>query len=183
MSAPGPEPTGTSGHTARLRSGLTLLALVGLLLVGVSWAWSAVSEPFPDRGDALVCVPTTVAAGDKVFPDQVTVSVLNAGTRSGLAQRTMGNLEERGLARGSLGNAPPDTVVRNVQIWAEDLDDPAVRLVRSYLGGKATMVEREPPLPGVNIVVGDKFRELRKGRDSVVAKTEAEICSPPTDGL
>lgn len=168
---------------ARLRSASTLAVLTLVLLLGVAWAWSAVTEPFPGRVQAPVCVATQVAEGDKVFPDQVTVSVLNAGTRAGLAQRTMGNLVDSGLARGSLGNAPPGTEVRNAQIWTDDPEDPAVLLVRSYLGKRAVVVEQEPTLPGVNIVVGDKFRVVKQGRKSVVARADTEICSPPTDEL
>lgn len=166
---------------ARLRSALTLAALGLVLVLGVTWAWTAVTEPFPGRVEAPVCVSTQVAEGDKVFPDQVTVSVLNAGSRAGLAQRTMSDLVDSGLARGSLGNAPRGTEVRNAQIWTDDPDDPAVRLVRSYLGKRAVVVEQEPTLPGVNIVVGDKFRVVKQGRKSVVAQADTEICSPPTD--
>ncbi|HWM75320.1 MAG TPA: LytR C-terminal domain-containing protein [Nocardioides sp.] len=166
---------------AKLRSAATLIGLAVLLLVGVTWAWSAVTKPFPEREDAATCSSSQVAEGEKVYPDQVTVSVLNAGTREGLANRTMSDLVDAGLAKGELGNAPDDAEVSGVQIWAEDLKNPAVKLVVSFLGKDAKLVRRDPTLPGVNIVVGEEFPGVTEGRKFVVAKEEVTICSPPAE--
>lgn len=167
---------------ARIRSAATMLGLVALLLIGVAWALSAVSEPFPEKEEeAATCASTSVAEGQKVYPGQVTVSVLNASSRAGLANQTMNSLVEAGLARGELGNAPKDADVSRVQIWAEDPKNPAVRLARSFLGKGVKVVRRDPPLPGVNIVVGDEFAGAKKGRGSVTAREGTTICSPPTD--
>jgi hypothetical protein len=167
---------------ARMRSAITLLGLVVLLLVGVAWAWSAVSEPFPEREEAATCTSAVVAAGEKVYPDQVTVSVLNAGTSEGLADRTMTALVAAGLAEGELGNAD-DTDVSGVEIWAEDVDNPAVKLVKSFLGKGAEVVRRDGPLPGVNVIVGEEFPGVTDGREFAAADDEATICSPPVEDL
>jgi hypothetical protein len=169
--------------TARLRSAATMVGLAVLLLVGVVWAWSAVTEPFPEGEEVATCTATTVDEGEKVFPAQVTVSVLNAGEREGLANRTMTELEAVGLGKGHLANAPEDTDVSGVEIWAEDLKNPAVRLVRSFLGKDAKLVRRDPQLPGVNVVVGEDFPGVTKGRKSVAAKEQTTICSPPAGEL
>lgn len=164
---------------SRLRSGLTLLALVVLLLVGVTWAWSAVTEPFPQDEPPAVCSPVVVSAGTKVYPDQVAVSVLNAGEREGLASRTMAELDEQGFSRADLSNAPPDTEVGGVEIWAVSPASPAVRLVQTYLGEDVRVVRRDTTALGVNIVVGDDFKQVVKGRKWVRAVNDTEICSPP----
>ena len=166
---------------AHLRSAATLIGLVVLMLAGVAWAWSAVTEPFPERETAAVCADQVIAAGEKVYPDQVTVSVLNAGGSEGLADRTMTELVEAGLDRGEVGNAPADSEVNVAQIWAEDLGNPAVQLVKAFLGRSAKVVERDPPLPGVNVVVGEEFTGATKGRQSVKARQDATICSPTVD--
>jgi hypothetical protein len=166
---------------ARIRSAATMLGLLLLLLIGVAWAWSAVSEPFPEKEDVATCRSMSVEEGQKVYPDQVTVSVLNAGDREGLANRTMADLVEAGFARGKLGNAPQDADVTRVQIWTDDPENPAVRLVRSYLAKKVPVVRRTPPLPGVNVVVGDDFSGVTGGREAVAAREDATICSPLTD--
>jgi hypothetical protein len=166
---------------ARIRSAATLIGMVVLLLLGVVWAWSAVSEPFPEREEAAICSPKALSKGDKVYPDQVTVSVLNAGDREGLADRTMTALEDAGLSRGELGNAPEDAAVNQVQIWSEDLDNPGVRLVKSYLGKAANVVRRDAPLPGVNVVVGEDFPGVIDGRTSYPVEEDTTICSPPEE--
>ncbi len=166
---------------AHLRSALTLVGLVVLLLAGVAWAWAAVTEPFPEREKAAVCTASVIAEGEKVYPDQVTVSVLNAGDSEGLADRTMSDLVESGLDRGVVGNAPADTEVNVAQIWTEDPGNPAVLLVKSFLGKQAKIVRRDPPLPGVNVVVGEEFTGAKQGRKSVKAREESSICSPTVD--
>jgi hypothetical protein len=167
---------------ARIRSALTLVGLVVVLLAGVAWAWSAVSEPFPEREEAATCSSTVIEAGEKVYPDQVTVSVLNAGTSEGLADRTMTSLVAEGLDEGELGNAK-GTDISGVEIWAEDPDSPAVKLVISFLGKDTEVVRRDVPLPGINVVVGEEFPGVREGREFAAADEEATICSPPVEDL
>ena len=70
------------------------------MLVGVTWGWSAVTAPLPKYEDPPICEDTTLAAGDKVYPDQVTVSVINAGNREGLASQTHGAAGGQGLLPG-----------------------------------------------------------------------------------
>lgn len=169
----------TSAWSAPLRSTTTLLVLVGLLVVGVAWGWSAVTAPFPGRPSAPVCSQVTVAKGEKLYPGQVTVSVLNAGTREGLASRTMQDLLDGGFAEGSLANAPDKTKVGLAEIWTDDPDNPAVRLVRTALGRGVDVVRRDPVAPGVNVVVGDDFGKVRNGRRFVRASKDSRVCSPP----
>ena len=109
----------------------------------------------------------TVAKGEKVQPDEVTVSVFNAGTTDGLATKTMEQLQTRGFAPGETGNAPSADVDR-VEVWAEDARNPAVRLVASYLGrsDKVVTPKGEALGVGVVVVVGDDFRRVRPGPGS-----------------
>ena len=60
-----------------MRSGLTLLTLVAMVVVGGWWGWSAMTEPFPQEEEIPICVDTTVEAGTPVLRDQVVVSVYN----------------------------------------------------------------------------------------------------------
>lgn len=168
--------------TPGLRTALTMGSLSVLLLVAAAWGWQAATKPLPGKVDRPVCVATEVSAGEKVFPEQVTVSVYNAGSRQGLAGRTMGLLTDQGFAEGSSGNVSQATVAR-VAIWAEDPDSPAVLLVASRFGvpARVAIEQREGPGPGINVIVGDRFQDLRKGRRSVVAEEDTTICSPPVD--
>lgn len=168
--------------TSRLRSALTMVVLLLMLAAGAVWGWTAVTAPFPEPTDPPLCTDRTVAKGEKVYPDQVVVSVFNAGTRSGLADRTQQLLVDLGFVAGATDNAPREARVDTAEIWTSDKSSPAVRLVRSYFGGKQTKVKRVAGAqlgPGVVVLVGDSFTDLAKGRDGVKAKTTTVICSPP----
>lgn len=166
---------------ARLRTLLTLGVLVALLLIAVTWAWSAITSPFPTSEEpAALCQDQTIAAGDNLRPEDLTVNVLNAGDRIGLASSTMNALEGRGFGVGQRGNAPPGTAVRSAQIWTDDVDSPAVRLLATYLGKDAEILERTTSDPGLSVVVGDGFGRVRKGRNRIVPKQDTIVCSPVT---
>ncbi|MDP2774943.1 MAG: LytR C-terminal domain-containing protein [Nocardioides sp.] len=168
--------------TARLRTAVTLGVLGVLLLVGVSWGWSAVTAPFPEStGTTPICSARAVPAGTKVYPDQVTVSVANSGNREGLAGRTMQLLTDAGFGEGRIDNAPADANVRFAEIWTDDRSNPAVRLVAARLGKRAKVVEAESDLPGVTVIVGDDFVKLSKGRKWTRSGEDKEICSPPDE--
>ncbi|HEY0951619.1 LytR C-terminal domain-containing protein [Nocardioides sp.] len=161
------------------RSAITLAALAVLLVLGAVWGWSALTDPLPAKVDRPLCVDTTVEAGTKVYAQDVTVSVYNAGTREGLAGRTMQLLSDDGFAEGSMGNVRAR--VARVAIWTLEPENPAVRLVASRLGPDVDIERREGPGVGVAVVVGDGFDKLAKGRRSIVAAEDATICSPPVD--
>ena len=162
------------------RSSLILGSLSVLLVVVALWGWNAATEPFPGRTEIPQCVPRSVDAGEKVYADQVTVSVFNASGRNGLADRTMQEFTDAGFGEGDTGNAPREARVRVATIWTETPRSPAVRLVASRLGPKVRVVRQEPRGVGVTVLVGDGFEKLVKGRRSVTAREAAEICSPPS---
>jgi hypothetical protein len=164
---------------AGVRSAATMGVLFVLLLVGAWWGWSSVTAPFPGKADPALCEDQVVHKGDKVFPEQVVVSVLNAGSREGLAGRTMQLLVARGFREGESANAPHGTEVAVGQIWTEEPDNPAVRLLQARLGPGIHVIRREAPAVGVTLVVGDAFHGPVPGPKSVTARSEAEICSPP----
>jgi hypothetical protein len=165
----------------KFRSVATLGVLLVLLLVGVSWGWSAVTAPLPETGDPPICDDVTVDEGDKIYPEQVTVSVLNAGTRDGLASQTMQALVGKGFVRGDNANAPSRADVAGAEIWTDDPESAAVALVASYLaenGKGVTIREQDPSELGVNVVVGDRFGKVVKGRKAVTARQATTVCSP-----
>jgi hypothetical protein len=166
--------------TRGARTALTLAVLGVLLVVAGIWGWKATTEPLPGKVDSPICVNTSVAAGEKVFPEQVTVSVYNAGQREGLAGRTMQLLTDAGFAEGNSGNAP-DGKVSGAAIWTDEPDNPAVLLVASRLGPDVEIDDHKAPGAGVTVVVGDDFTDLVKGRRAITAAADSQICSPPVD--
>ena len=164
--------------TPTMRTTVTLLALGALLVIAAVWGWHATMKPLPAKVDSPICVDTHVTAGKKVYPQQVTVSVYNAGQREGLAGRTMQLLKDAGFARGQAGNAA-SAKVDDVEIWTLTPDSPDVQLLATYFGDALKVERREGPGVGVTVIVGDKFRDLAQGQRSLVAESDAEICSPP----
>ena len=118
--------------TARLRTAITLAALGLLMLLGVTWGWGQMTKPFPGKVDAAICVDTSYHEGDELFVQDVTVSVLNASSREGLAGRTLQELEDLGFAEGQTGNAPQGTAITTpAEIWVADVDNPGAKLLRA----------------------------------------------------
>ena len=162
------------------KSALTLGVLVLLLLVGVSWGFAQVTEPFPGKVDPPICVDTRFSSGERIYPQDVTVSVLNASGREGLAGRVMGEfVDDEGFAEGELGNAPEGTQVQRVEIWTKDADNPAVLLVRSRLGQAEVLEKPVPGAAGIVVVVGVDFENLFEGgRPSIITEDDAVVCGP-----
>lgn len=164
-------------------SGTTLLVLIAItllmLFLGLRWA----TQAYPDLStyaDNSVCLDTRIAAGQSIHTSEVVVSVYNASTRSGLASETLRELMERGFAPGSTGNSPTADVEK-VEIWADSVN-PAALLVAEQFGKGTRIVRGRPDLggDGVVVVLGDGYRKLRPPVESIVAKTEAYVCSPRT---
>jgi hypothetical protein len=166
--------------TAGLRSAVTLIGLCLMLFAGAAWGWAQLSKPVPGKAEPPTCVDSTFSEGDKIYPQDVTVSVLNAGTREGLAGRTMQLLVEDGFGKGDTANAPKGTEVGLAEIWASDPANPAVKLLRTRFG-QIEVQDRSYEAAGLVLVVGDQFETLREGRDSVRVQDDVVVCGPAVE--
>jgi len=170
------------GLEPRLRSAITLGVLCLMLLLGLVWGVNALTKPLPGLTTTPEptgpCSEVEVAKGEKVYRDQVTVSVFNASTREGLAGDTLERLVARGFGAGDTGNAPTGTRVAIAQIWTDDPENPAVRLVASQFGGEVKVVRHSPLGAGVTVVVGNDLGDLRKGHPYAMAQSNTTVCSP-----
>ena len=168
--------------TARLRTAITLAALAVLMLLGVTWGWAQMTKPFPGKVDAPICVDTSYRAGEELFVQDVTVSVLNAGSREGLAGRTLAELGDVGFAEGQSATAPKGTALSTPsEIWVDDVDNPGAKLLRARLGKVPVVSHPEATYAGIIVVVGDSFGVLRQGPQSVILADDAVVCSPPVE--
>lgn len=157
-----------------LRSALTLAFLGVLVVAAAAWGWSALTEPFPEDEPVAICEDASVSAGTEVRRDQVVVSVFNGSGRSGLAGATSAELTERGFVAGDIGDSPQPAAT--TQIWADDPTNPAVDLVKKQFK-RAQVVTGDPLGVGVVVVVGEKFKTLRRKQvESVLAQADATYC-------
>ena len=166
---------------ARTKSAATLAVLAVLFVIGVAWAWSSVTEPFPEKEEQPACTDQPLAEGDRVTPGDVLVNVLNGSTTEGLASETMDALVRKGFAEGAKGNTAATTSKSGAIIWADDAGSTAARLLRTYLGKDTEIVQQPTPEPGVTVVVGEGFPGLHDGKKSIKATSAGSICTPPDD--
>jgi hypothetical protein len=168
----------------RITTGITLIVLVGILILGGTWGWKSLfaevqggslfpSDPTPS------CMPEKVKAGAKIRSRDVRVSVFNATSRTGLAGETMRALRKRGFRPGDIGNAPSDVKPRKVQVWSTIEDDPAARLVARQFGKNVKVRYADEDLGiGVEVIVGRRYEHLVKAPRSLRVEQKQEYCSP-----
>ena len=143
-------------------SGVTLVVLLVVLGGMAVYGFKAATAPLPSTSSGPArCDSTSREVRRAIGRTDVQVSVFNAGTRAGLASSTLDKLEAAGFRGGNTGNAPEDAQVRRVQVWTSKADDTAARLVALSLGkGTRIVVVPDDLGPGVDVVVGNGFREL-----------------------
>jgi hypothetical protein len=164
---------------------VTLLVLCGLLVVGAVVGVKTMLSPIPGSdatagaAPSPTCTTTNVKKGQRLRSRQVTVSVFNAGTTVGLAQSTLRALHRRGFRRGETGNAPSSAKVRFVQVWTTEKNDATARLVARQFGRHTLVkVTRKNLGEGVDVVVGDSFRGLKKAPLHITVRTRQQVCLP-----
>ena len=144
------------------RTAVTLLVLLVVVVVMVVVGWYAASKPFPKVvGATQTCQAEKVRK--HILRREVTVSVYNGSKRSGLADRTMAELERRAFRPGDVANAPAGIKVTYAQVLSTDKDDPEALLVAKQFRPRAHLVVADDEYgPGVDVMLGPRFKKLRK---------------------
>ena len=141
---------------------ITMLILCGMLVVGAVWGWRSLFADVP--ADETVAEPSA-------SPSCTTDS-------------TMAALRKRGFRPGDVGNAPATANVRRVAVWSTEENDVEARLVARQFGKRVEVTLAEEDLgPGVDVIVGNKFKGLKKAKRSVRVQSPQEVCIPaPSPG-
>ena len=171
----------TEAPNRRVTTIVTLTALSVLLVIAAVTGFQALFAPVDEGAEPTAsptCTPQRVKAGKRLTSAQVTVSVFNAGNRSGLASRTLDDLVERGFKAGATGNAPGDADVKVVQVWTADLDDPAALLVARQFGPRTVVREGHDLGVGVDVVVGSSYRGMVPAKRFIRVEQTEEVCVP-----
>ncbi|TSB20490.1 LytR C-terminal domain-containing protein [Streptomyces benahoarensis] len=167
-------------------AGICALGLVGwgtLQLIDVFGGTSGKAQAAEKGADAkqkcATATPTRPAAAKPPAPSDITVNVLNATPRGGLAKRTADELEKRGFDIGKVGNAPAayDKKVKNngVLLGPSGADGPLKVLATQLAGTRQETDGRKDR--SVDLIIGDTFQDLTKAKDA--EKALAALAHPP----
>lgn len=182
----------------RRRGGrLTMVVVACVVAVGlIGWGTLQLIDVFTGgdsasaAGTAKDCAPgatpTPSAPAALPAPGKITVNVLNATTRAGLAKKTADELKKRGFRIGEVGNAPKqyDKKVKGAGI----LLGPSASLKTSLpvLATQLTTAERRTDVARkgaeVDLIIGDGFKALTPKAAATKALTALTTPAPaPTD--
>ncbi|GGT84333.1 membrane protein [Streptomyces coeruleorubidus] len=173
----------------RRRGRLVVLAVASAAVLGVGgWGTWQLVDVFTGGGTKASAAGggTDCAARTKASPSPnatplpepraITVNVLNATTRSGLAKKTADELKKRGFKIGDVGNAPKqyDKKVKGpgVLLGPASALDTALPVLGTQLPGAERRTEAARKGAAVDLVIGDGFKELAKKPDADRALTK-----------
>lgn len=150
-------PPKTSASSADLRrifdtvkTPITLLALLGILVIGAWYGYKAVTAPAPTDPP----VPCHSIGAGVLKSNQVTVTVLNGGTKRGLARDVAANLRNKGFVTRPSRNSEErvgQTIVKGARA-----DAPEVMLVAAFF--KQPKVVADNRIDGtVDVLVGNEY--------------------------
>lgn len=162
---------------------ITLLVLSGILGLGLYVGLNSLFAPIPALGPAAEpspsCTPEIVRKGTRLKSSQVQVNVYNGGSRAGLAGVTMDALTARGFKAGEIGNAPKNNKVRRAQVWIDEGEEAAGRLVARQFGPLVKVITKAEDLAeGIDVVVGNEYRALKPARHFVIVRQKQNVCIP-----
>jgi hypothetical protein len=108
-------------------------------------------------------------------PGQITVNVLNATPRSGLAKQTADELKKRGFKIGDVGNATAayDKKVTGagLLLGAKAADRAALPVLNTQLSGAQLKTDGRARATTVDLIIGTEFKALTKKEDADKALT------------
>lgn len=134
---------------------------------------------------ATRATPSPIATAALPKPGGITVNVFNATTRSGLAKQTADELKKRGFKIGDVGNATKefDKKVKGTALLlgpAASLNT-SLPVLATQLGTAERRTDAARKNATVDLIIGDKFKELAKKADADKALTA--LAKPrPTPG-
>jgi len=165
----------------RTHRGATVGVSIVLFVVGLFVGFKLLTASADTFDEAPTCENRTVAEGEKLTSNLVTVNVYNASQRAGLANRVGINLQRRGFLAGTVANSTSEVKPDGVAILTDDRDDPRVKLVAQQFEG----VEFSEPdikiADGVTVIVGDGYKELVKASREIEADKTVTVCIPTAD--
>ncbi|MGW9027055.1 LytR C-terminal domain-containing protein [Streptomyces sp. NPDC055722] len=182
----------------RRRGRLVFAIVASAAAVGlIGWGSLQLIDVFTGRGgkssasgakaDCATKASPSPAANAKALPQpaQITVNVLNATPRSGLAKETADELKKRGFHIGTVGNATQefDKKVKGVGVLLGPKT--ALNTTLPVLGTQLAGVDRRTDISrtgaSVDLILGDKFKSLSSKTDADKALAALTAPAPAAD--
>ncbi|MFE2278922.1 LytR C-terminal domain-containing protein [Streptomyces sp. NPDC059454] len=170
----------------RRRGRLVVLSVASAAVLGVGgWGTLQLIDVFTGGGDSASVNGTKAACADtasrttapKALPEPgtITVNVLNATTRGGLAQKTADELKKRGFRIGEVGNATKeyDKKVKGTGVFLGPAaaDDTSLPVLGTQLADAERRTDPARKGTEVDLIIGDGFEALTKKADADRALT------------
>ncbi|MEU1598212.1 LytR C-terminal domain-containing protein [Streptomyces sp. NPDC005708] len=182
----------------RRRGRLVFAIVASAAAVGlIGWGSLQLIDVFTGRGgkssasgakaDCATKASPSPAANAKALPQpaQITVNVLNATPRSGLAKETADELKKRGFHIGTVGNATQefDKKVKGIGVLLGP--KAALDTTLPVLGTQLAGVDRRTDISrtgaSVDLILGDKFKSLSSKADADKALAALTAPAPAAD--
>ncbi len=178
---------------ARRRGRLAFLGVAGVTVLGVlGWGTLQLVDVFTggdkaSAAGAAGCAPSPEASAAPAAvkppkPGQVTVNVLNATTRGGLAQKTADELKKRGFRVGEVSNAPKEydkkVAGTGLLLGPAGSQKGSLTVLGTQLGGAEQRVDAARKGAEVDLIIGDAFKGLAKPADADAALTRLSAPQP-----
>lgn len=181
------------------RRRLVFLAVASVTALGlIGWGTQQLIDVFTGGGDKATAAGAKADCTSKVSPSakastasttttalpkpgQITVNVLNATPRGGLAKETADELKKRGFKIGNVGNAT-DAYDKKVDsagilLGAKAASAAALPVLNTQLAGAEVRTDGREKADEVDLIIGTGFKSLAKQEDAdralaVLAKPE-----------
>jgi hypothetical protein len=148
-----------------LRSAITLLALVVVVVGAALLSWRNVTDPTTSNGaTGPTCAPR--APSEAPTPSDIVLNVYNATARDGVAADVAEKMAERGFTIGDVANDP---LSGNVESSAQVRTSPEHQSWASVVMGhvaSAEFVPDERSSDTVDLVIGGEFEKLVPAKEA-----------------
>jgi hypothetical protein len=156
-----------------VKTPLTLIILLVILVGGFLWGWKQVTAPIPTTPPAP-CV-TTKLANSTLQSKQVTVRLYNSGSVAGRATKIATDLKTRGFTVSTIANT--DTPVNKTTIIGSKTDNPEVKLVAGMF--KDVVIKADGRVDNtVDVIVGDTYGGFNDNGATSIKVSSGVACIP-----